>query len=119
MKLRYLIDENLSTRLKGAIQRIEPLVDVLRVGDQGAPPLGTLDPDVLIYLTATRRLLVTDNRKSMPKHLVDHAAAEFQHWGIFVVSKDAPIGALADELYLYWEVSEAEEWIDRTEWLKL
>jgi hypothetical protein len=119
MKLRYLIDENLSPRLRGALQRIEPSVDALRIGDQGAPPLGTLDPDVLVYLTATQRLLVTDNRKSMPQHLIDHAAAGFRHWGIFVISKDAPIGALADELYLYWEASEAEEWIDRTEWLLL
>lgn len=119
MKLRYLIDENLSPRLKSAIRRLEPFVDVLRVGDQGAPPLGTLDPDVLVYLTVTHRLLVTDNRKSMPKHLADHAAAGFQHWGIFVVRKDAPIGALADELYLYWEASEAEEWTDRMEWLRL
>ncbi|MDZ4720031.1 MAG: DUF5615 family PIN-like protein [Roseiflexaceae bacterium] len=93
MKLRYLIDENLSPRLKSAIQRLEPFVDVLRVGDQGAPSFGTLDPDVLVYLTATQRLLVTDNRKSMPKHLADHAVAGFQH-------------------------SEAEEWIDRTEWLR-
>lgn len=119
MKLCYLIDEHLSPRLKGALQRLEPLVDILRVGDHGAPPLGTLDPDILVYLTATRRLFVTDNRKSMPKHLADHAAAGFQHWGVFVVRKDAPIGALADELYLYWEASEAEEWIDRTEWLRL
>lgn len=119
MKLRYLLDENLSPRLTGALRRLEPLIDVLRVGDHGTPPLGTLDPDILIYLAATRRLLVADNRKSMPQHLADHAAAGFRHWGVFVVRKDAPIGALADELQLYWEASEAEEWIDRTEWLAL
>ena len=119
MKLRFLLDEHLPLRLKGAIQRLEPLVDVLRIGDNGAPSLGTLDPDALIYLTTTQRLLVTDNRKSMPGHLADHATAGFQHWGIFVVSKEAPIGALAAELHLYWEASEAEEWIDRMEWLQV
>ena len=47
MKVRFLLDENLSPRLKPALLRLESTIDVLRVGDPDAPPLGTLDPDLL------------------------------------------------------------------------
>jgi len=63
VKLRYLLDENLSPRLKLAVARRYPLIDVLRVGDDGAPPLGAPDPDILQYLGVTQRALVTDNRE--------------------------------------------------------
>jgi len=33
MKVRYLIDENLPPRLATALRRLDPTVDVLRVGD--------------------------------------------------------------------------------------
>jgi hypothetical protein len=59
MKLRFLIDENLSPKLKTAIQRRYPDIDLLRVGDAGTPPLGTLDPDILLYLETSQRALIT------------------------------------------------------------
>ena len=62
MKVRFLLDENLSPRLKAALLRLSPTLDVVRVGDPGAPSLGTLDPDVLRYLELSQRILVTSNR---------------------------------------------------------
>lgn len=117
MKLRYLLDENLSRRVALTIRRHYPELDALRVGDEGTPAFGTLDPDILIWLEENQRTLVTDNRKSMPGHLVDHHAAGRHHWGLFLVSKDAPLRALDDTLYVYWDVSEAEQWVDLVEWL--
>jgi hypothetical protein len=119
MKARFLIDENLSVRLRDALQRRYPAIDAVRVGDPGAPAFGTLDPDILPYLQQAQRILITDNRVSMPTHLEQFAASGGQHWGIFVVHKEAPLGSIIDLLYLYWEASEAEEWVNRTEWLVL
>jgi hypothetical protein len=45
MKIRYLVGENLSAWVVATIQRHYPQLDVLRVGDAGAPALGTLDLD--------------------------------------------------------------------------
>jgi hypothetical protein len=118
VKLRFLIDENLSPKITAAIQRRYPAIDVIRVGDQDAPPLGTLDPDILLYLASSQRVLITDNRQSIPSHIADHFAAGGHHWGIFEVRKEAPIASLIEEIYLYWSASEAEEWIDRVEWLE-
>lgn len=49
MKVRFLLDESESSRLKAALLHLNPAIDVLRVGDPGAPPLGTPDPEVLRY----------------------------------------------------------------------
>jgi Domain of unknown function (DUF5615) len=69
VKVRFLIDENLPPRLKLAILRLNSEIDILRVGEDNAPPTGTLDPDILRYLQLSQRVLVTDNRVSMPGHL--------------------------------------------------
>ena len=118
MKIRFLLDENLMTRpvIKAAL-RFDTTIDIIRVGGEGAPPLGTLDPEILLFCEAERRLLVTRNRKSMAGHIADHHAAGRHHWGVFKLARKLSIGELAEELYLYWAASEAEEWIDRVEWI--
>jgi hypothetical protein len=68
MQLRYLLDENLSPRVTLTVRRHYPEIDVLRVGDTGAPAFGTLDPELLNWLDAHQRVLVTDNRSSMPNY---------------------------------------------------
>jgi len=117
MKVRFLIDENLTPRLKAALLRYDAEIDVLRVGDPAAPPLKTLDPDILRYLEAAQRFLVTDNRSSIPTHITEHAASGGRHWGVAWTRPGIRIGSLAETLYLIWAVSEAEEWLDRTVWI--
>ncbi|NJM73738.1 MAG: DUF5615 family PIN-like protein [Scytonema sp. RU_4_4] len=117
MKVRFLLDENLPPRLKVAVLRLNPGIDILRVGEPDAPQLGTPDPDVLLYLERSQRLLVTDNRASMPAHMEAHWAAGGKIWGLFWVRPRIPLGQLAQELLLVWETTEAEEWIDRLEWI--
>jgi hypothetical protein len=47
MPIRYLIDENLSPAYADQLRRREPALDVYAVGEPGAPPKGTLDPNIL------------------------------------------------------------------------
>lgn len=117
MKIRFLLDENLSPRHKNALWRYDAGIDVVRVGDSDAPPLETLDPEILIFCEIEQRLLVTDNRISMPVHVRDHHALGRHHWGVFRTRRRLSIGDLASELYLFWEASDAEEWRDRMEWI--
>ncbi|MBN1887172.1 MAG: DUF5615 family PIN-like protein [Thermoflexales bacterium] len=70
MKPRFLLDENLPPHLKTALLHHDESIDVLRVGDSGAPPLATPAPLILRYVDTAQRCLVTDNRHSMPRHLV-------------------------------------------------
>jgi len=117
MKVRFLLDESESPRLKAALLRFNPAIDVLRIGDPGAPSLGTPDPEVLRYLELSRRMLVTSNRTTMPAHIEAHWAAGGHLWGLLWVRPGIPVGQLARELHLVWEASEAEEWIDRLDWI--
>jgi hypothetical protein len=39
MKIRFLLDENLSPKLKFAVLRLNPAIDIVRVGDLDSPPL--------------------------------------------------------------------------------
>ena len=117
MKVRFLLDENLSGRLKLALLRLEPDIDIVRVGEPHAPASGTLDPDILVYVEATQRLLVTDNRRSMPAHLELHWQQGRQIWGLLWVRPNTSIGQLAQALQLIWSASEAEEWINQLDWI--
>ncbi len=119
MKVRFLLDENLSPRLKLAVFRLNPELDILRVGDSGAPALGTLDPKILIYLERSQRILLTDNRKSMPEHLKAHWANGGFIWGLFWLRPKATIRELAADLIFIWETTEAAEWKDQLVWIPL
>jgi hypothetical protein len=119
MKMRFLLDEHFSTRLAAAVQHRNPLIDVLRVGDAGAPPLATPDPAILDYLSTSQRALITRNRRSMHQHYGDHLAKEKTHWGIFVAARRLTTRDIAEQIELLWEASDAEEWIDRLQTLPL
>ena len=119
MKIRYLLDENVSPRITVGLQRIAPSMDVLRVGDSGAPPLETQDPEILRYLELNQRMLVTNDRASMPDHLDTYWAHGGQFWGVLWIRPRTATGLLIQELHFIWQVSEAEEWLVRTEWIPL
>ena len=116
MRIQYLLDENLDPRFVRTMQRHYPAVDVLRVGGEGAPSLGVSDPDILRFVESHHRILVTDNRKSMPGHVLTHNQAGGHHWGIFIIDKSIGYKQLADALFVYWEASQLEDWTDQTEW---
>ena len=65
MSLRFLIDEDThGAALWEAIQQFNATspdwsIDAIRVGDEGAPALGTLDPDVLEWSVKNGRIIVS------------------------------------------------------------
>ncbi|NJK80507.1 MAG: DUF5615 family PIN-like protein [Chloroflexaceae bacterium] len=117
MNVRFLLDENLSPSLKQAVSRYNPAIDVLRVGDEDAPPLGTLDPDILTFLEQSQRALITDNRRSMPAHIATHYSTGGEHWGIFLIRAGTSMRDTIEALILLWEASDAEEWRNVIRWI--
>ena len=117
MNIRFLLDENISPRVQVAIQRHYPHIDVLRVGDKEAPPLETLDPQILQYLEQSHRILVTKNRASMPGHVADHIRDGGTHWGVFRVRPNTTFRELVDTLALIDGASKAEEWVNEMQWI--
>jgi hypothetical protein len=117
VRIRFLLDENLSPRLVLALRRLDAAIDVLRVGEPEAPPLATPDPDILVFAEQTQRMLITRNRVSMPVHVAAHLAAGRHHWGIFRTKPRASMADLRDAIALMWGASEAEEWVDYFDWI--
>jgi hypothetical protein len=109
MILRYLFDENTDTVVPAVLRQRDPDIVIWRVGDPGAPPLGTLDPEILVWCERHDLVLVTNNRHSMPIHLAAHLAADRHVPGIFVINLGLSIGQIVDILILAAYASHADE----------
>lgn len=96
-----------------------PDLEVWRVGDAGAPRLGTLDPDILIWYEEHSFHLVTNNRKSMPAHLADHLKAGRHIPGILNIDLTEQMGVLLQELKDIVELSFEDEYRDHITYVPL
>lgn len=99
------------------LRRQLPHIDVVRVGDPGAPALHTADEDILLYLDNAERVLVTKNRASMPEHMRAHFANGGKHWGILTVRENAHVRDLIESIQIIEAAPEAEDWINTMMWI--
>lgn len=60
---------------------------------------------------------MTDNRKSIPGHLEEHWTAGGHIWGLLWLRPSGTLSSWAQEMYLIWATSEAEEWLDKIDWI--
>lgn len=112
MKPCFLLDEHVSRAIQRQLRRIEPKINILAVGNPEAPPVGTSDPDILIWMEENGYILVTENRSTIPGHISDHFAMGRHFPGVFWIRPGTGIGSLVEELHLIWHTSEAEEYLD-------
>ena len=69
MKPRFLLDEHINRAIQRQLRRLDVRIDVLAIGDSGAPDAGTPDPDILDWLERNSYILVTRNRRTIPAYL--------------------------------------------------
>jgi hypothetical protein len=113
-KLKLLADECTNPILLSALRQAEPAIDVIQVGHPGAPSRGTLDPDLLIAAESLGRVLLTNDRSTMPGHLVDHYASGRHTAGVMLMRRGFSLVRYVQEILQYWNTTTADEWIDRT-----
>ena len=116
---RFLIDENISPQYRTQLLRHEPSLTVLAIGDEGAPPKSTPDPEILEWCEQNQFSLITNNRDSMPQHLNDHLAAGNHVPGIFTINRKVPMRLIIEELLLIAGASDEDEYIDRITYIPL
>ena len=116
---RYLIDENISGVYRTQLLHHEPSLTVLMIGDEGAPARGTSDPEILHWCEQNHFNLITNNRKSMPQHLVDHLAAGCHVPGIIMINSGVPMGTILDDLILIAGASHEDEFRDHIIYIPL
>ena len=113
MRRRYLIDENTTPALADQLRRRQPSLVVASVGDEMAPPKGTLDPSILLWIETHGFTLVTLNRKSMPEHLRQHIEAGHHIPGILTWRPKASLGEIIEDLLLIWELADTKDYQDQ------
>ena len=116
---RYLIDENISPQYRTQLLYHELSLTVLAIGDEGAPPKSTPDPEILEWCEQNQFILITNNRKSMPQHLSDHLAAGHHVPGIFTINRKVPMKLIVEQLLLIAGASDEEEYIDKITYIPL
>jgi hypothetical protein len=115
--LRFVLDEHLRRRLWRAIQRHNaqssyPL-DVVRVGDPPDLPLGTTDPDLLLWAEREGRIAMTLDRTTMPGHLALHLHSGHHSPGVFVIRPRSNMATIIAHLVLATYASFPGDWEDR------
>ena len=115
--MRFLMDEHMLPSYRKQLMRRVPDLRVWAIGDPGAPPFSTPDPQILDWCEEHNFLLVTNNRASMPPHLADHLAQGKHIPGILIVNLDAGIGAMIEELALIAGASYEGEYRDMIAYL--
>jgi Domain of unknown function (DUF5615) len=110
MKVRFQADADLNEILVKAMLRREPGVDIQTARAAGLA--GLVDTDVLALAARSGRLLLTHDRKTMPKHFAEFIAARSSA-GVLIIPQKLPISQAVEELILVWVATEAEEWINR------
>lgn len=116
MKTRFQADADLNQIIVKATLRLEPSIDFQTAQAAGLP--GMKDPDVLKLAAEQGRILVSHDRKTMPKHFSQFILSENSS-GILIVSQKLPVSRVAEDLLLIWLASTPEEWTNHIRSLPL
>jgi hypothetical protein len=104
MPLTYVLDEHLRGDLWLAIQRHNAsspdVIDVVQVGDLVDLPLGSADPEILLWAEKVNRVVVSRDYNTMISHLAAHLQAGHHCTGLFVVRPHATIRQVVDYLVI-------------------
>ncbi len=92
-------------------------LDVIRVGDESAPALGTKDPEILVWAEQHNCILVSNDRATLAGHLSDHFATGRHMPGIFTLRRGATLESVIDFLVAAAYASETREWSNRIEFI--
>jgi len=114
VKVRYQADADLNRRIVRATLRREPGIDfqLASAARAGAGLKGLLDDQVLAVATQEGRLLVTHDRRTMPRHFAEFITKEVSP-GVIIIPQKMPLAAAVEWLVIIWAASEAEEWVNQ------
>ena len=117
MKVRFQADADLDGRVLRGLRRVAPEIDVRTAAD--ARLAGVPDIEVLRRAAEQGRVLVSQDRRTMPAHFRQYIRAGVKSPGVILLREGISIAVAIEELVLIWSASEAEEWINRLLWIPL
>ena len=109
MKLKFQADADLNEDIVTGVLRRIPEIDFQTAAEAGLE--GVPDENVLEIAARQSRILITHDRKTMPKHFAAFIESQTSA-GVLIVSQRLEVGQVIDEIILIWLASEAEEYVD-------
>lgn len=107
MKMKFITDEDFNNRILRGVLRRHSSLDFVRVQDVGLS--GAEDSNILIWASQSERILLTHDRKTMPKHIAEVIASGHDVAGIIVVPQSMSIGEAIKNILFLAEHYSAEE----------
>ena len=111
--LRFLADENFHGKLIDGVQRLAPLIDLVRVQDVGLS--GVEDPDILEWAAREGRVLLTHDVETIPGFAIERIVANKAMPGVIEVSRDISYAQAIDEIVVIGLCCDANE-LDQQVW---
>jgi len=110
VKIRFQADADLNEDIVAGVRRREPGIDFQTAEEAGLR--GLVDERVLELAAADGRILVTHDRRTMPR---EFAPATFiiARTSPGLVSQKTSVLEAIEDVVLIWTASEAEEWVNR------
>ena len=116
MRVRFQADADLDGRILRGLRRAAPEIDIRTAAD--ADLAGLQDPEVLQIAADSGRILVSQDRRTIPAHFARFTAGHGSP-DVILLREAVPISTAIEELVLIWTASEAEEWNGRLVWIPL
>jgi len=106
--LKIFVDQDFDHDiLRGLVRRL-PALDFVTAFESA---LSNAEDDwLLLWASANKRILLTHDRKTIPKHFAALLEKGNDLTGVFIVPRRLPIGQVIDELEMMIACSETEEW---------
>src|SRR5438270_11211484 len=108
MRLKFQADADLDGRVLRGLRRAAPEIDIrtaIEAGLEGLP-----DTEVLRLASEAGRVLVSQDRRTMPGHFQRFMSAS-KSPGVILLREGLSIASAIEELLLIWNASEAEDWV--------
>jgi len=108
--LRLLIDHDFNDRILQGLQIRVPDLDAVAAGMLGFER--TLDPTLLAWAAAEKRIVVTHDVQTMPGYAISRVRRGDPMPGLVIVPQQVPIGRAIEELTMLVLCSDESEWMD-------
>jgi predicted nuclease of predicted toxin-antitoxin system len=110
VKIRFQADADLNQDIVTGVLRREPRVDFRTAAESGLRSLS--DPEVLTLAASAGRILVSHDRRTMPRAFADFVRSSTSP-GVLIVSQKTDLLTAIEGVLLVWSASEAEEWTNQ------
>lgn len=112
---KFLADEDLRFEIVLAVRRAEPAVEFFAVHELGRK--GMVDADVLDFAKANGLIVVSHDVATLKPEAEARVRDGRGVAGVFLSSQSSRTRDVAESIVLAWVASEAEEWVDRIEFV--